>query len=210
MRTIHAWGLVILCSGFVARADGGGEHQHATVALDKVGTLEFPISCRADQQKQFEAAVAVLHSFWYEESERLFREISRDDPSCAMAQWGVAMSLYHPLWQPPDPASLDHGARAKDYTAVMSGSSISSPIIRGWHTTSSTVTTTPAWPSAPSTPPGITRRSRRSSRMCSTCPRTSSRGSGSGRTRCGRTSPRPRPRRSTRRICRGLADGTGV
>ena len=111
LRTI---GLTLLLVGMAAsaRAHDEAEHQHGEVNLDRVGKLSFPTSCRPDQQKKFERAVAVLHSFWYEESERLFREIVEADPSCAIAQWGVAMSLYHPIWQPPDPASLARGVEA--------------------------------------------------------------------------------------------------
>ena len=106
--------LVLLLAGLAstARAHDQAEHQRGELNLERVGKVAFPVSCRPDQQKKFEQAVAVLHSFWYEESERLFREILEADPSCAIALWGVAMSLYHPLWQPPDPAALKLGAEA--------------------------------------------------------------------------------------------------
>jgi len=84
-------------------------------------------------QKRFERAVAMLHSFWYEESEKEFAAVATADPTCALAYWGVAMSLYHPLWYPPDPASLKKGqeaiakaaaigaktARERDYIAAL-------------------------------------------------------------------------------------------
>jgi tetratricopeptide (TPR) repeat protein len=111
VRTI---GITLLLVGLAAtaRAHDEAEHHHGDVNLERVGKVSFPVSCRPDQQEKFERAVAILHSFWYEESERLFREIVEADPSCAMALWGVAMSLYHPIWQPPDPASLKRGAEA--------------------------------------------------------------------------------------------------
>lgn len=102
-------------------AHGEDAHQHGTGDFDEVGTVSFPTSCRPDLQSKFERAVAVLHSFWYEESERLFREIAAVDPSCAIAHWGVAMSLYHPLWQPPDPASLARGAEAVARATTIGG-----------------------------------------------------------------------------------------
>ena len=113
-RNVGQAGLALLLAGLgsTARAQDHAEHRHGEVNLDRVGSVAFPVSCRADQQKNFEQAVAVLHSFWYEESERLFREIQQADPGCAIALWGVAMSLYHPLWQPPDPASLKRGVEA--------------------------------------------------------------------------------------------------
>jgi len=46
--------------------------------------------------------VALLHSFQYEQARQAFSEISAQDPTCAMAQWGVAMSHYHGLWDNGD------------------------------------------------------------------------------------------------------------
>src|SRR4051812_44954271 len=75
-----------------ARADSGGAH---------VGQAHFATSCSAPAQQQFDRAVAMLHSFWYPEAAKSFAAIGETDPSCAMAQWGVAMSVWYPLWYPP-------------------------------------------------------------------------------------------------------------
>jgi len=56
--------------------------------------------------------VALLHSFWYDEAEKAFSAVAAAAPSCAMAQWGVAMSLYHPIWAAPTPAELERGQKA--------------------------------------------------------------------------------------------------
>jgi len=74
-----------------------------------VGSVHFPVSCAPELQGEFDRAVAILHSFFYEESEARFRSIAELDPRCSMAWWGVAMSLWHPLWDPPDSASLARG-----------------------------------------------------------------------------------------------------
>jgi tetratricopeptide (TPR) repeat protein len=47
--------------------------------------------------------VALLHSFWYEEAGRSFQEVAAADSTCALAYWGQAMSVLHPLWTPPRP-----------------------------------------------------------------------------------------------------------
>ena len=60
-------------------------------------------------QKPFERGVALLHSFWYEEAEKEFTQIATDDPHCAMAHWGIAMSLWHQLWNKPDAKVIQHG-----------------------------------------------------------------------------------------------------
>jgi tetratricopeptide (TPR) repeat protein len=114
LSVVRTMSLALLLAGLAstARAHDQAEHRRGEVNPERVGNLSFPVSCRPDQQKKFEQAVAVLHSFWYEESERLFREILEADPTCAIALWGVAMSLYHPLWQPPDRASFESGVEA--------------------------------------------------------------------------------------------------
>src|SRR6516165_225320 len=71
-------------------------HHHG--AGEKLGTVNFPTSCKADTQKPFERGLALLYSFEYPEAEQQFKEVSRQDPQCGMAYWGQAMSLYHQLW----------------------------------------------------------------------------------------------------------------
>ena len=60
-------------------------------------------------QKAFARGVALLHSFWYEEAEKEFVQIAKNDPTCAMAHWGVAMSLWHQLWDHPNAATIKRG-----------------------------------------------------------------------------------------------------
>jgi hypothetical protein len=70
---------------------------HAQQAADDhLGTVHFPISCAAVQGK-FDRAVALLHNFFYPETVKAFQAIIKDDPSCAIAYWGLAMS------EPPNP-----------------------------------------------------------------------------------------------------------
>src|SRR6266536_1991901 len=60
---------------------------------EKLGKVVFPTSCDAKVQPRFERAVALLHSFWWEEGERAFREVLERDPNCAIATWGIASIL---------------------------------------------------------------------------------------------------------------------
>ena len=76
-------------------------HEHP--APEKLGVVKFPTSCSASVQKDFERAVALLHSFAYSAAEKAFRDVSSADPKCAMAHWGIAMTYFHPLWPPPLP-----------------------------------------------------------------------------------------------------------
>lgn len=77
-----------------------------------VGKVDFPVSASAPAQQKFNRAVAMLHSFWYEELDDAFSRVSSDDPRCGMAYWGLAMSYYHPLWSPPDTRALRKGWEA--------------------------------------------------------------------------------------------------
>jgi tetratricopeptide (TPR) repeat protein len=101
--------LLVPCS---SRAAAQEMHPHTHDRSEKLGQVNFTVSCSASSQKQFNRATALLHSFWYEQAENAFTAISSDEPSCAMAYWGVAMSLYHPVWWPATPAELQKGRAA--------------------------------------------------------------------------------------------------
>jgi len=80
------------------------EHHHA-LSEAEVGSVHFSTSCRTDLAGSFNRAVALLHSFQYEDARRAFTEIAGQDPQCAMALWGVAMSHYHGMWGNGDTAA---------------------------------------------------------------------------------------------------------
>lgn len=70
-------------------------------ASERLGTVSFPTSCAPAIQKDFERAVAMLHSFTYSRAQTAFRAVAAKDPRCAMAHWGIAMTYFHELWDPP-------------------------------------------------------------------------------------------------------------
>jgi|HubBroStandDraft_6_1064221.scaffolds.fasta_scaffold00076_32 tetratricopeptide (TPR) repeat protein len=90
--------------------DDQDQHHHEDLASAQLGTVAFPVSCAPSVQKPFERGVALLHSFWYEEAEKEFIQVSADDPHCAMAHWGAAMSLWHQLWNEPNKNVIQRGA----------------------------------------------------------------------------------------------------
>ena len=104
------WALCIAAvfSG-AAVADEG--HHHEELTQEQLGTVHFPVSCTADAQKTFEKGIALLHSFWYEEAKKTFLDIEKQDPKCAMAYWGEAVSLWHQLWNQPDAATIKRASR---------------------------------------------------------------------------------------------------
>jgi len=73
---------------------------------EKLGEVNFPISCSASAQTQFNRAVAMLHSFFFPETVKAFTAITRQEPSCAMAYWGVAISQRPNPLVAPFPAEL--------------------------------------------------------------------------------------------------------
>jgi hypothetical protein len=89
--------------------DDKDHHHHEDLTETQLGTVHFPVSCAASVQKPFQRGVALLHSFWYEEAEKEFIDIAKDDPNCAMAHWGIAMSIWHQLWNKPEGEVLARG-----------------------------------------------------------------------------------------------------
>jgi tetratricopeptide (TPR) repeat protein len=80
---------------------------------DKLGRVHFKTSCSPEAQKQFERALAMLHSFFFPETVKAFTAIPATDPSCAIAYWGIAISQRpNPLVGPFDAATLKRGLDA--------------------------------------------------------------------------------------------------
>jgi tetratricopeptide (TPR) repeat protein len=77
----------------------------------KFGSVAFSTSCSGETE-DFNLAMELLHSFEYDEAEKVFARIIDKEPDCAMAYWGVAMSNFHPLWTPPSEPELKKGLRA--------------------------------------------------------------------------------------------------
>src|ERR1700730_10937195 len=61
----------------------------------------------------------MLHSFFYEEARRVFTSVAERDPKCAMAQWGIAMTWWHPIWTPPRPDEMSAGKTAIEKAMAM-------------------------------------------------------------------------------------------
>lgn len=87
--------------------------------LRAAGTVDFPVSCTPAVQAEFTRGVALLHSFFYEEARRIFTDVAAKDPTCAMAQWGIAMTWWHPIWTPPTSDEMSAGKAAADKALAM-------------------------------------------------------------------------------------------
>src|SRR6058998_1364715 len=97
---------ILLVAFFLIGARGlAAQEHHHELSVEEIGSVHFLTSCSKAAQPGFNGAVALLHSFQYEQARQVFNEVSALDPSCAMAQWGVAMSHYHGLWGNGDTAA---------------------------------------------------------------------------------------------------------
>lgn len=109
---------VIVVSAMSAGVSARQDHSHHGEAL---GTVHFETSCSAAVNAALTRAVALLHSFGYAEARRAFEEVAARDERCAMAQWGIAMTWWHPLWAPPTKADLTAGQQAATKAKAIGG-----------------------------------------------------------------------------------------
>ena len=106
----HRWRILLALLFIVPFSSAQETHSHP--APEKLGKVSFPISCAPAVQEQFDRGVALLHSFAYTDAEKAFQGVAERDPRCAMAHWGMAMSYFHQLWDPPIvPATISTGQR---------------------------------------------------------------------------------------------------
>jgi tetratricopeptide (TPR) repeat protein len=78
----------------------------------RFGTVHFATSCNETAQRRFDRAMRYQHSFWYQASKELFEDVLKADPGCAIAYWGIALSLLYNPHAPPPPANLPLGLAA--------------------------------------------------------------------------------------------------
>ena len=101
--------LLLTASAFASAISAQTPHHDHGAQLGKVS---FETSCNAGASAAFEQGLGWLHSFEYEQAARSFAETAAADPRCGIAQWGIAMSYYHPLWAPPTAAEMDKAREA--------------------------------------------------------------------------------------------------
>src|SRR6266849_727482 len=92
---------------------GAASGQSALKAPEQLGRISFANSCASAAQPSFERAVALLHSFWWQEGEKTFREVLERDPNCAIAAWGIATILIgNTFGVGPTPAQAEQAKEA--------------------------------------------------------------------------------------------------
>lgn len=92
-------------------------------AGESLGTVHFPVSCSREAQLAFDHALALLHHMTYPQARQAFQQTVNVDPHCAMAHWGIAMTLFQPLW----PTRPDLAARQRGWNEVQTADKLSPP-----------------------------------------------------------------------------------
>jgi tetratricopeptide (TPR) repeat protein len=85
-----------------------GQHEEHQIPYsgpeEGLGRVHMDISCSPTVAAEFDRALALLHNFWYVRARDRFSQVIKNDPECAIAYWGAAMTYNHPFWDPPSPA----------------------------------------------------------------------------------------------------------
>jgi tetratricopeptide (TPR) repeat protein len=110
MKTLVPLVLMLVVLPVAAQTMDHSPMRPAAAALnERLGTVSFSVSCATSSQAPFNRGVALLHDFWYEEARSQFDQLVKSDPGCAMAHWGVAMSVFHQIWDRPDADAMKLG-----------------------------------------------------------------------------------------------------
>src|SRR5947209_7808570 len=89
-----------------ARAEDGTDEQF--------GRVHFQTSCKEVAQRRFDRGMRYQHSFWYRPAKEIFEDTLKADPECAIAYWGIALSLLGNPHFPAPKESLLEGRVALD------------------------------------------------------------------------------------------------
>ena len=125
--------LAISAVAALAQSSTSMQMNAAPAPGERLGVVSFAVSCSQQVQAPFDRGVALLHDFWYAEAQPQFEQIAKADPNCAMAHWGIAMSVFHQIWDRPDNRAMKLGweeikkaqslpaatARERDYIAAL-------------------------------------------------------------------------------------------
>jgi len=114
------WQLMFGASALAASGVAGA-HDH-----EALGTVHFPVSCSPEAQQAFEHGLALLHHMTYPQAREAFQQVATLDPKCAMAHWGVAMTLFQPLW----PTRPGPDARQRGWDELQTAEKLAPPAAR--------------------------------------------------------------------------------
>jgi len=114
MKRLSACLLSIALAG-LASSSGAHDEPAASKTAERLGKVEFTVSCNAAAQQEFNRAMALFHSFWFEPAKRSFARVLEFDPACGMAHWGTSvMSMGNPFGWAGNPNTSKLGAPAAE------------------------------------------------------------------------------------------------
>ena len=85
--------ITMLCGAQSALAQYSQSSPPARKPPEQLGNVSFPVSCGTAAQQDFDHAMRLFHSFWYPQSIQAFTALANRNPDCAMAHWGIALSI---------------------------------------------------------------------------------------------------------------------
>ncbi len=105
--------LALIGSALLAPAFAHEADTLRTGKVEKLGDVNFAVSCNEAAQKEFNRAMALFHSFWFDPAKKSFAKVLEHDPACGMAHWGMAiMSMGNPFAWPANPNAMKSAAAA--------------------------------------------------------------------------------------------------
>jgi tetratricopeptide (TPR) repeat protein len=96
--------LILAACPVILLAQREGREPATSAPEEGLGHVHMQTSCSNRVSVDFDRALALLHNFWYGRALQRFNQVATNDPECAMAYWGAAMTYNHPFWDPPSQA----------------------------------------------------------------------------------------------------------
>ncbi len=91
---------------------------------ERLGQVNFQVTCNDAAQKEFNRGMALFHSFWFDPAKKSFAKVLELDAQCAMAHWGIAfMSMGNPFAWPANPNAMKAAAAAAGEAQRLGGKS---------------------------------------------------------------------------------------
>ena len=110
---------ILFCILFITNSLQSAHAQH-----QQLGDVKFPTTCGEKAHNTFSSGLALYHHMMYEQAESTFSQATQEDPNCAIAYWGKAMTYFHPLWPGlPSEEQLKKGEEALNNAKNRSGQS---------------------------------------------------------------------------------------
>ncbi|MEP6610136.1 MAG: hypothetical protein ABJA83_15885 [Burkholderiaceae bacterium] len=108
-----AWALAMMLGAGTSGAWADENHVPPSGKPEQLGRVSFPVSCNDAAQTEFNRAMALFHSFWFDPAIKSFQKVLQHDPECGMADWGIAiMSMGNPFAWPANPKAMQAAATA--------------------------------------------------------------------------------------------------